>query len=121
VSWIELTLTPRSPGTTELVLEHISHVDDDEKWEMFGPGAVGVGWDLMLRALADHLASGAALDNDRAREWMASEARRQFVTLSAHGWMTADIEAGADGDHARSTAARTTAFYTGASAAPPSS
>ncbi len=42
VSWIELTLTPRSPGVTELVLEHISHVEDDEKWATFGPGAVGV-------------------------------------------------------------------------------
>jgi len=114
VSWIELTLTPRSPGVTELVLEHISHVEDDEKWATFGPGAVGVGWDLMLKALADHLASGAALDHHHAHEWMASEAGRQFMTHSAQGWMTADIDAGADADRARNAAEQTTAFYTGA-------
>jgi uncharacterized protein YndB with AHSA1/START domain len=121
VSWIELTLTPRDSGATELVLEHISHVDDDEKWETFGPGAVGVGWDLMLKALTDHLASGTALDHDQAHEWMASEAGRHFMTHSAQGWMTADIQAGADADRARNAAAQTTAFYTGTPAAPPGS
>jgi hypothetical protein len=88
---------------------------------MFGPGAVGVGWDLMLKALADHLSSGAVLDGDRVREWTASEDAREFVTLSARAWMTADIKAGADADRARSAADRTAAFYTGASVAPSSS
>jgi uncharacterized protein YndB with AHSA1/START domain len=121
VSWIELVLSPRSAGVTELVLEHCSLVDDDEKWKMFGPGAVGVGWDLMLRGLAGHLTSGAALDRDRVRAWVAGEDGREFMALSARGWMAADIEAGADADHARTTAERTTEFYTGTSAAPPSS
>jgi hypothetical protein len=45
----------------------------------------------------------------------------RFVTLSAQRWMTADIEAGADADRARSTAKRTTAFYTGVPVTPASS
>ena len=88
-------------------------------WETFGPGAVGVGWDLILRALAEHLANGAAADHDHARAWGCGADGRRFMTLSARRWMAADIEAGADPDRARAAAARTTAFYTGAAPAPP--
>ena len=44
ISWVELRLTPEPDGGTRLALEHIAHVED-EFWDQFGPGAVGVGWD----------------------------------------------------------------------------
>src|SRR5437588_687924 len=46
VSWIEVRLSAVGGGT-QLQLEHIAHVDD-ERWVEFGPGAVGVGWDLAI-------------------------------------------------------------------------
>ena len=49
MSWLEVKLTPADDGTT-LELIHEAHVDPD-LWDQFGPGAVGVGWDLALLGL----------------------------------------------------------------------
>ena len=56
----------RSPtGGTRLELEHIAHVDD-ERWAEFGPGAVGIGWDLgHHRSDSLHLAVGGASSTRR--------------------------------------------------------
>ena len=43
MSWITITLTPARKGT-RLELEHVAFIDPH--WQKFGPGAVGVGWDL---------------------------------------------------------------------------
>ena len=113
VSWIELRLTPEAAGRTRFVLEHIAHVDD-ERWAQFGPGAVGVGWDLGLLGLDGHLASKKTVDPSEAEAWTASDEGKQFITLSSEGWRDASIAAGTDPEMARAAAARTTAFYTGA-------
>ena len=55
VSWIELRLAPEGDDRTRFELTHIAHVDD-ERWAQFGPGAVGIGWDL--RADRPHPAPG---------------------------------------------------------------
>jgi uncharacterized protein YndB with AHSA1/START domain len=60
VSWLEVTLTPTGAGTT-LHLRHEAPFDEGF-WTQFGPGAVGVGWDLSLMGLGLHLSSGAVLD-----------------------------------------------------------
>lgn len=112
VSWIELRLSPEANGGTRFELEHIAHVDD-ERWTQFGPGAVGVGWDLTLNGLARHLASGASVDPAEAAAWSASEEGRRFMTLSSQAWCDASIAAGTDSADARAAAARTTAAYTG--------
>ena len=115
VSWIELRLTPEATGRTRLELEHIARVDD-ERWTQFGPGAVGVGWDLTVLGLALHLGSGAPVDPAEAAAWSASAEGKQFVTLSSEAWRDASIAIGTDPDMARHAADRTTAFYTGAPA-----
>jgi len=113
VTWIELRLTPEADGGTRFELEHIAHVDD-ERWTQFGPGAVGVGWDLTLGVgLARHLASGASVDPAAAAAWTASEEGKRFVTLSSQAWCDASIAAGTDIVAARAAAGRTTAAYTG--------
>lgn len=113
VSWIELRLSPEANGGTRFELEHIAHVDD-ERWTQFGPGAVGVGWDLTLSlGLARHLASGASVDPAEAAAWSASEEGRRFMTLSSQAWCDASIAAGTDSADARAAAARTTAAYIG--------
>ena len=72
VSWVEVHLNA-SGDTTTFRLEHVVPVDDD-KWNEFGPGAVGVGWDLTVVALAEHLETGEQvvpdLTNHEALDFM---------------------------------------------------
>jgi DNA-binding transcriptional ArsR family regulator len=113
VSWIELRLSPEPGGpATRFALTHIARVDD--RWEQFGPGAVGVGWDLGIAGLAKHLASGDAIDLAAGAAWAASDDGRHFITLSSSAWGAANVAAGAEEDEARAAADRTTAAYTGA-------
>ncbi|GAA4913322.1 SRPBCC family protein [Streptomonospora salina] len=114
VSWIEVSLAVE-PAGTRLELVHICHVDD-EMWEWFGPGAVGVGWDMALLGLARHLDAGAPADPADpagAEGWTASDEGRRFVELSSDRWRLADVESGNDEPAARAAAARTAAVYTG--------
>lgn len=113
VTWIEVRVTAEPDGSTRLVLEHIAHVGG-QRWAEFGPGAVGVGWDMGLLGLATHLSTGAAVNPQEVAAWMASAGGRQFMTASSERWCEADIAAGADEAGARAAADRTTAAYTGA-------
>ncbi|MEU5941122.1 SRPBCC family protein [Micromonospora sp. NPDC047548] len=117
VSWIEVRLTPEADGRTRFELEHVAHVDD-ERWAEFGPGAVGVGWDMGLLGLASHLAAdGSGITPEKAAAWMGSDEARQFITLSSQSWGEASVAAGTDPEAARAATARTIAAYTGAPAA----
>jgi uncharacterized protein YndB with AHSA1/START domain len=111
-SWIEVHLSPAGDGRTTLSIEHISHVGD-ERWEQFGPGALGVGWDLMLLGLSLYMTSGRAKDPKEAMAWPASDEGREFIALSSRGWRDAGVAAGTDPAAAQSAADRTTSFYTG--------
>ncbi|WP_422733285.1 SRPBCC family protein [Micromonospora sp. WMMD558] len=114
VSWIEVRLAPVEDGRTRFELDHIAHVDDD-RWTQFGPGAVGVGWDLAALGLASHLAAaGAGVTPEESEAWMASDEGRRFVALSSEQWYDASVAGGTDRAEARAAADRTTAFYTGA-------
>jgi uncharacterized protein YndB with AHSA1/START domain len=115
VSWIELRLSPAAEGGTLFELQHISRTDDDT-WTRFGPGAVGVGWDLAIMGLGRHLAGDVDVDPEAARAWSASEEGRLFATLSSRRWGEAAVAAGTDPAKADEWTARTTAFYTGAPA-----
>lgn len=108
VSRISVTLAPRDDGT-ELTLEH--HVPEDDHWRQFGPGAVGVGWDMGLMGLGRHLASGEAVDPAEAMAWFGSPAGREFVTASAQAWGEAHAADGVDAEEARAAAERTLAAY----------
>jgi uncharacterized protein YndB with AHSA1/START domain len=112
VSWIELTLTPEAGGRTRFSLEHIAHVDDD-MWAQFGPGAVGIGWDLGLIGLTAHLASGADRPPlEEAMAWQTSPAGREFVTAISAEWADASIAFGTDPGDARAAQERVTEAYT---------
>jgi uncharacterized protein YndB with AHSA1/START domain len=107
-SWVELRLSAEPGGGTRLALEHIAHVDD-ELWSQFGPGAVGVGWDQGVVALALHLAGTP--DRAAVDAWLESGAGRDFTRRSSEGWAEASIAAGTDAGEARAAAGRTTEFY----------
>lgn len=112
VTWIDLTLTAAGGATRFELTQTIPA--DNSRWLEFGPGATGVGWELMLHGLGLHLDSGAPVDPAEGAGWLASADGRSFVTDSSQAWAAADIETGTDPAEARAAADRTTAAYTGA-------
>jgi uncharacterized protein YndB with AHSA1/START domain len=110
LSWLEVTLIPDGDGTV-LELAHEAHVEPD-LWGQFGPGAVGVGWDLALMGLGLHLESGASVDKAEATAFPTSPAGVEFVRRAASDWAAAAIGDGDEPSPAREAAERTVAFYT---------
>jgi uncharacterized protein YndB with AHSA1/START domain len=111
VSWVVATLS--GDGTeSALRVEHVAHVDA-QRWEEYGPGAVGIGWDSMLLGLTLHLESGSGMDRDAAAAWVASEDGRAFMRGSGEAWCRAQVAAGEDEAAARAAADRCIAAYLG--------
>src|SRR5499427_903737 len=115
VTFLKVDLSESPDGGTHLALEHVAHVDD-ARWNQFGPGAVGVGWDMTLMGLDRHLASGASIDPLQAMAWLGSPDGKDFVRRSSDEWCRASIAAGTDAEAAKAAAERTVAAYTGAPA-----
>ena len=112
VSWIEVRVSAEPGGGTRLEIEHLFPAGGAQ-WAEFGPGAVGVGWDMALLGLANHLASGAAVDRQEAAAWTASAEARQFITDTSDRWGEAAVASGTPAAAARAAAQRVTAAYTG--------
>ncbi|KQX38666.1 polyketide cyclase [Devosia sp. Root436] len=111
ISWVNLTLTPEGAGT-RLELEHIAHISPH--WDRFGPGAVGIGWDLSFMGLARYLADlSFEMPPEAAAQWYATDEYKSLVRTTGDGWGQADIAAGADRRHALEAAEATRKFYTG--------
>ena len=111
VSWIELRLHAEGPEAARFELEHIAHVDDT-KWPEFGPGAVGIGWDMAVRALGLHLETELDVEANAGPAWMVSAEGKRFMTECSERWYEASVAAGMDAAAARAAADRTTAAYT---------
>jgi uncharacterized protein YndB with AHSA1/START domain len=109
VSWIEVRISSDGPGRSRFELQHIALVEDH--WEQFGPGAVGIGWDLGLVGLAIHLTTGKALDPEFGQRWTSTDDGRRFIALSGKAWYEADVSGGADPHWARAAADRCSAAY----------
>jgi uncharacterized protein YndB with AHSA1/START domain len=109
-SWVTVTLAPADDGT-RLELAHEVPVDDH--WRDYGPGAVGLGWELGLRGLAEHVATSAQVDPAAAAAWMASADGTSYLRAGSAAWAQARIAAGDDPAEAEAAAARCTAAYTG--------
>jgi uncharacterized protein YndB with AHSA1/START domain len=111
VTWVSVTLTPEGDGT-RLELEHVAIIDPN--LPPFGPGAVGVGWELGLSGLAWHVSDPAArIDPATGAAWPTTPEGKEFVRQSSSGWGEADIAAGEDPEKARAGAEMTRQFYTG--------
>ncbi|WP_116951610.1 SRPBCC family protein [Jiangella endophytica] len=120
VSWIEVRFTAEDDERTRLELEHIALVNSAslEFWDLYGPGAVGLGWDLAFIGMALHLGSGGEQVDPKAVEaWTISDDGKRFVGLASEKWRDANVESGfATPEAAQGAADRTTAFYTGTEA-----
>lgn len=115
-SWVQVRLAPDGKRA-RLTLEHIAHKDGigEEHLKKYGPGAVGIGWDLGLRGLRQHLLDPAVkLDPAAAEAWTLSDEGKAYVRAAGEAWAAAHAAAGEDPDEARAKAERTIAFYTGA-------
>jgi uncharacterized protein YndB with AHSA1/START domain len=110
-SWVVVSLTPHGNEHTLLELVHTAVVPE-EFWTLYGPGAVGIGWDLALLGLARHLPGEESLSHANLTAWMTSPAGLAFVGASNDAWAQANIEGGADTEQARAGAEQTLAFYT---------
>ena len=110
LSWVEVRLLDDGPRGARLTLTHTAHLS--EHWSEFGPGAVGVGWELGLLGLAIHLTRPTEPKPDEV-EFVTSPEGRALIKGSSEAWGQAAAAAGAAPDEARAAAARTTAFYTG--------
>ena len=109
-SWVEVRVSAEGTGKARLTLTHTALLS--EHWDTFGPGAVGVGWEIGLLGLALHLANPDAPRLDE-EEFAASPDGRAFILGSSEGWGRAATQAGEDPDTAAAAAKRTAAFYTG--------
>jgi uncharacterized protein YndB with AHSA1/START domain len=111
VTWIEVRLTSEGAERTRFELSHIAPIDPH--WDEFGPGAVGIGWELTFAGLALHLGSGGAqVDPEEFMAWSATEDGLRLMTLSGEAWREADIAGGADPATARAASDRAIQAYT---------
>jgi len=111
ISWVTVTLSRVSAKSTRLELEHVAPIDSH--WKQYGPGAVGVGWDLGLYGLARHIETGEAVAQGEGLTFLGTSAGKTFVTASSADWGHADIVAGEDPAVAKAAAENTRAAYTG--------
>ena len=108
-SEVEVRLAPGDGAETVLELEHTAVVDP-QFWATYGPGSVGVGWDLALLGLSLYLGRGTDRPADPAA-WTASPQGREFVTRSSEAWGAAYRQSGASEAETAAAVAATTAFY----------
>jgi len=108
-SKVEVRLSPGQGAETVLELEHTAIVDP-RFWARYGPGSVGVGWDLALLGLFQYLSTGRDRPADPAA-WATAPDAREFIVRSGEAWGIAHRQAGASEPEAASAVAETTAFY----------
>jgi uncharacterized protein YndB with AHSA1/START domain len=108
ISEVEVRLSTGDGGGTVFELEHTATVDA-QRWADFGPGAVGVGWDLTLLGLGLHLRTGGGVEDPTA--WESSPEARQFQTESSRAWGAAHEASGATPEEAAVAAEGTRKFY----------
>lgn len=111
VSHLAVRLEAEGTDRSRLSIEHSADVAA-ERWIEYGPGAVGIGWDLGLLGLAHHLATGASAPAESAA-WAETDQAQRFMADSSRRWADASVTAGTPEEAARTSEIRTTSFYLG--------
>jgi uncharacterized protein YndB with AHSA1/START domain len=115
VSWVEARLAAVDGGV-HLTVEHSAHPNPEWEAQGFGPGAVGIGWDLSLFGLALYIEDdlGRRHPTSDPEAWFKSSEARAFMTGSGTQWGEADIASGTSSATAREAATKTIQAYMGA-------
>jgi uncharacterized protein YndB with AHSA1/START domain len=108
VGRVAVTLDGTQDGGTLLELVHRVPSPPDH-WEEFGPGAVGIGWELALMGLGLHLTDPTA---PRPTPEELPDLTGLMRDLGA-AWAGAAVAGGADPGWAQASADRCVAAYTG--------
>ena len=112
VSWLTLRLLPQVDGT-RLELEHEAFPMPGFS-EVYGPGAVGVGWDGGFLGLWFHVADPTSAKPPEADpQWPMSSEGKAFYRATAEAWGRADAASGTPEEDAMARAETTRQFYTG--------
>ncbi|PYI65621.1 polyketide cyclase [Arthrobacter livingstonensis] len=114
-SEVEFTVTPTNIDHALVELTHTAAVDPD-MMVTYGPGAVGVGWDLTLLGLYQHLRGIPTGPSHQP----PPETMNSFIAASSEAWANAAIASGTNPAAAREAAQRTTSFYMGTDDSGPS-
>ena len=109
MSWLELMFLPQSSGTS-LIFKHFAYIKLEE-WSRFGPGALGIFWDLAFMRLASHLTRGPENNRLDMRPWAVSIEGYKFMLMSSQAWCAANISAGANPLEAQRAADRAMTAY----------
>ena len=111
-SWVRAQLSPSSEGGTLLQVEHIlsTRLFDRLYWSWYGAGATGMGWELWLLGLDQHLGR-SAVTTDALERWRVTDEGKEYLRRATHAWGRAEIAHGEREPKAMKRAARTCAFY----------
>ena len=90
VSWVDVSISGEGAGRARLSLTHTALLSPH--WDEYGPGAVGVGWEMGLLGLAMHLPQPNEPRPDEM-EFVTSDAGKAFISGSSDGWAQAAIAA----------------------------
>jgi hypothetical protein len=86
----------------------------DPHWEKFGPGAVGVGWDLSFMGLGRHIAEpGSKVAQEAVASWFGSAEAKDMIRTASSDWGRADVAGGENREEALARAELTRKFYSG--------
>jgi len=111
-SWIEVEVVAEG-DKARLDIHHIAP-HPNPHWTQYGAGAGGVGWELGLLGLAEHLKRPS--ENVRAEGmggWETSDEAKELVRAASAGWGQAAIAGGDDREEALKAAEATRRFYSG--------
>ena len=109
-SWVVVSLTPQGADHTLLEVVH-GVVVPEGFWTLYGPGAVGIGWDLALLGLARHLPGEESLSHENTA-WMGRPRGSRVRGCGNDAWAEANIQGGAGRAGVAAGAEQTLAFYT---------
>ncbi|NLU83231.1 polyketide cyclase [Rhodococcus sp. HNM0569] len=109
-STVDVRFASERAESSTLTLEHDIPIAQ-EVWEKFGPGGVGIGWDLTLMSLATHLATGEPLSPEDNLAFAKSDEGRRFLALSADEWATVAEDSGTRKHDARRAAENARTSY----------
>jgi uncharacterized protein YndB with AHSA1/START domain len=111
-SWIKVVVASEGEKS-RLEIHHIAP-HPNPHWTQFGAGAGGVGWELGLLGLAEHLKRPA--DDVRAEGvngWETSDEAKELIRAASADWGRAAIDGGDEREEALQAAENTRRFYSG--------
>lgn len=107
ITRVDVHLVDEGPATLAELTHTGAH--DPAKWAAYGPGAVGIGWELALLGLATRFGEG---DTGALGTALGGPEGVEFVSGSGAAWGEAAALAGDDADLASEAARRCVAAYT---------